>query len=182
MLCLKTKSTFYSKSACTFFSLIICNNKQCFEFTCIHIYKLEMMICLKGAHKLKSVKVMHTFCLKSKIVYVKADFTFIKEQVSVALKHICDNTGGRVLYIAVFNIYFYSCYTNISKVLKYGFWICNEFVVVVPFPQIFLDELHEHGQLHSMSSWMELYPTISSDIRFTNMLGQPGEILLFPKL
>ncbi|XP_035421991.1 pre-mRNA-processing factor 40 homolog A isoform X5 [Cygnus atratus] len=39
--------------------------------------------------------------------------------------------------------------------------------------QIFLDELHEHGQLHSMSSWMELYPTISSDIRFTNMLGQP---------
>lgn len=47
------------------------------------------------------------------------------------------------------------------------------------FPQIFLDELHEHGQLHSMSSWMELYPTISSDIRFTNMLGQPGEILFF---
>uniref|UniRef100_A0A8V0Y0N2 Pre-mRNA-processing factor 40 homolog A n=1 Tax=Gallus gallus TaxID=9031 RepID=A0A8V0Y0N2_CHICK len=41
--------------------------------------------------------------------------------------------------------------------------------------QIFLDELHEHGQLHSMSSWMELYPTISSDIRFTNMLGQPGK-------
>ncbi|KAM4626300.1 pre-mRNA-processing factor 40 homolog A isoform 2-T2 [Discoglossus pictus] len=39
--------------------------------------------------------------------------------------------------------------------------------------QIFLDELHEHGQLHSMSSWMELYPTISSDIRFANMLGQP---------
>ncbi|XP_034641853.1 pre-mRNA-processing factor 40 homolog A isoform X1 [Trachemys scripta elegans] len=41
--------------------------------------------------------------------------------------------------------------------------------------QLFLDELHEHGQLHSMSSWMELYPTISSDIRFTNMLGQPGK-------
>lgn len=50
------------------------------------------------------------------------------------------------------------------------------------FPQIFLDELHEHGQLHSMSSWMELYPTISSDIRFTNMLGQPGEILFFSHL
>lgn len=49
-----------------------------------------------------------------------------------------------------------------------------------PLLQIFLDELHEHGQLHSMSSWMELYPTISSDIRFTNMLGQPGEILFFP--
>ncbi|XP_062434140.1 pre-mRNA-processing factor 40 homolog A isoform X6 [Rhea pennata] len=44
--------------------------------------------------------------------------------------------------------------------------------------QIFLDELHEHGQLHSMSSWMELYPTISSDIRFTNMLGQPGSTAL----
>jgi hypothetical protein len=27
---------------------------------------------------------------------------------------------------------------------------------------------------------MELYPTISSDIRFTNMLGQPGEILFSP--
>ena len=79
-------------------------------------------------------------------------------------------------------MYFHSCYTNISKVLKDGFSIYNGFVVVVPFPQIFLDELHEHGQLHSMSSWMELYPTISSDIRFTNMLGQPGEILLFPNL
>ncbi|XP_018429308.1 PREDICTED: pre-mRNA-processing factor 40 homolog A-like [Nanorana parkeri] len=40
--------------------------------------------------------------------------------------------------------------------------------------QVFLDELHEHGQLHSMSSWMELYPTVSSDIRFANMLGQPA--------
>ncbi|NXN34840.1 PR40A factor, partial [Rhinoptilus africanus] len=44
--------------------------------------------------------------------------------------------------------------------------------------QLFLDELHDHGQLHSMSSWMELYPTISSDIRFTNMLGQPGSTAL----
>ena len=44
--------------------------------------------------------------------------------------------------------------------------------------QIFLDELHEHGQLHAMSSWMELYPIISSDIRFTNMLGQPGSTAL----
>lgn len=55
-------------------------------------------------------------------------------------------------------------------------------IYLFPFLQIFLDELHEHGQLHSMSSWMELYPTISSDIRFTNMLGQPGEILFFPNL
>ncbi|XP_069472534.1 pre-mRNA-processing factor 40 homolog A isoform X3 [Ambystoma mexicanum] len=44
--------------------------------------------------------------------------------------------------------------------------------------QLFLDELHEHGQLHSMSSWMELYPTLSSDIRFSNMLGQPGSTAL----
>ncbi|NWZ42166.1 PR40A factor, partial [Brachypodius atriceps] len=44
--------------------------------------------------------------------------------------------------------------------------------------QLFLDELHEHGQLHSMSSWMELYPAISSDIRFTSMLGQPGSTAL----
>lgn len=40
--------------------------------------------------------------------------------------------------------------------------------------QKFLDELHEHGQLHSMSAWMEMYPTVSADIRFNNMLGQPG--------
>lgn len=39
----------------------------------------------------------------------------------------------------------------------------------------FLDELHDHGQLHSMSSWMEMYPSLSSDIRFANMLGQPGK-------
>uniref|UniRef100_A0A8C5HYH6 Pre-mRNA-processing factor 40 homolog A n=1 Tax=Gouania willdenowi TaxID=441366 RepID=A0A8C5HYH6_GOUWI len=38
----------------------------------------------------------------------------------------------------------------------------------------FLDELHDHGQLHSMSAWMEMYPALSSDIRFANMLGQPG--------
>lgn len=41
--------------------------------------------------------------------------------------------------------------------------------------QKFLDELHDHGQLHSMSAWMEMYPTLSSDIRFANMLGQPGK-------
>uniref|UniRef100_A0A3B4EW03 Pre-mRNA-processing factor 40 homolog A n=1 Tax=Pundamilia nyererei TaxID=303518 RepID=A0A3B4EW03_9CICH len=40
--------------------------------------------------------------------------------------------------------------------------------------QKFLDELHDHGQLHSMSAWMEMYPTLSSDIRFANMLGQPS--------
>uniref|UniRef100_A0A8C2IBE5 Pre-mRNA-processing factor 40 homolog A n=1 Tax=Cyprinus carpio TaxID=7962 RepID=A0A8C2IBE5_CYPCA len=40
--------------------------------------------------------------------------------------------------------------------------------------QKFLDELHDHGQLHSMSAWIEMYPTVSADIRFNNMLGQPG--------
>ncbi|XP_078260004.1 pre-mRNA-processing factor 40 homolog A isoform X6 [Rhinoraja longicauda] len=40
--------------------------------------------------------------------------------------------------------------------------------------QTFLDELHESGHLHSMSTWMELYPAISADIRFSKMLGQPG--------
>uniref|UniRef100_A0A8C7UMY4 Pre-mRNA-processing factor 40 homolog A n=1 Tax=Oncorhynchus mykiss TaxID=8022 RepID=A0A8C7UMY4_ONCMY len=40
--------------------------------------------------------------------------------------------------------------------------------------QKFLDELHDNGQLHSMSAWMEMYPTVSSDIHFANMLGQPG--------
>jgi len=37
-----------------------------------------------------------------------------------------------------------------------------------------LDELHEQGKLTSMSLWVELYPIISSDIRFSAMLGQPG--------
>lgn len=37
-----------------------------------------------------------------------------------------------------------------------------------------LDSLHEDGKLHSMSSWMELYPAISSSAVFTQMLGQPG--------
>merc|ERR1739844_144881 len=37
-----------------------------------------------------------------------------------------------------------------------------------------LDELHEAGKLTSMSLWVELYPTISAEMRFTNMLGQPG--------
>ncbi|XP_072265713.1 pre-mRNA-processing factor 40 homolog B isoform X3 [Pyxicephalus adspersus] len=40
--------------------------------------------------------------------------------------------------------------------------------------QVFLDELHETGQLHSMSTWMELYPFVSTDFRFANMLGQTG--------
>jgi len=37
-----------------------------------------------------------------------------------------------------------------------------------------LDELHDHGKLTSMSLWVELYPVISSDARFLQMLGQPG--------
>jgi len=41
------------------------------------------------------------------------------------------------------------------------------------FTQV-LDELHEGGKLTSMSLWVELYPHISSDIRFSTMLGQPG--------
>merc|ERR1712141_574401 len=37
-----------------------------------------------------------------------------------------------------------------------------------------LDELHEAGKLTSMSLWVELYQAVSADIRFSNMLGQPG--------
>lgn len=39
---------------------------------------------------------------------------------------------------------------------------------------VFLDELHELGKLTSMSLWVELYPLISADTRFSSMLGQPG--------
>lgn len=34
-----------------------------------------------------------------------------------------------------------------------------------------LDHLHEEGKLTSMSLWVELYPIISADIRFSAMLG-----------
>ncbi|CAG9804715.1 unnamed protein product [Chironomus riparius] len=37
-----------------------------------------------------------------------------------------------------------------------------------------LDSLHEDGKLTSVSTWVELYPTISADLRFSAMLGQPG--------
>ncbi|KAJ8939504.1 hypothetical protein NQ314_011119 [Rhamnusium bicolor] len=37
-----------------------------------------------------------------------------------------------------------------------------------------LDHLHEEGKLTSMSLWVELYPIISADIRFSAMLGQAG--------
>lgn len=37
-----------------------------------------------------------------------------------------------------------------------------------------LDSLHEDGKLTSVSSWVELYPTISADLKFSAMLGQPG--------
>ncbi|XP_028968990.1 pre-mRNA-processing factor 40 homolog B [Galendromus occidentalis] len=40
--------------------------------------------------------------------------------------------------------------------------------------QAFLVDLHEKGKLTSMSLWSELYPTIRSDPRFNNMLGQAG--------
>lgn len=29
-----------------------------------------------------------------------------------------------------------------------------------------------------MSLWIDLYPTISNDVRFKNMLGQPGQLTL----
>uniref|UniRef100_A0A2P2HY82 Pre-mRNA-processing factor 40 homolog B-like n=1 Tax=Hirondellea gigas TaxID=1518452 RepID=A0A2P2HY82_9CRUS len=37
-----------------------------------------------------------------------------------------------------------------------------------------LDHLHDQGKLTSMSLWVELYPIISADIRFSQLLGQPG--------
>lgn len=40
--------------------------------------------------------------------------------------------------------------------------------------QTLLDELHEQGKLTSMSLWVELYPIISADLRFSAMLGQGG--------
>lgn len=37
-----------------------------------------------------------------------------------------------------------------------------------------LDELGDNGKLNSMSTWVELYPSISADLRFSAILGQPG--------
>lgn len=39
---------------------------------------------------------------------------------------------------------------------------------------LLLDSLHEDGKLTSMSTWVELYPTISADLRFSAMLGSTG--------
>ncbi|EDV57568.1 pre-mRNA-processing factor 40 homolog A isoform X1 [Drosophila erecta] len=39
---------------------------------------------------------------------------------------------------------------------------------------VLLDSLHEEGKLTSMSLWVELYPIISADLRFSAMLGQSG--------
>ena len=47
----------------------------------------------------------------------------------------------------------------------------------VNLKQNLLDELHENGKLTSMSLWVELYPIISTDLRFSAMLGQPGEFV-----
>lgn len=38
--------------------------------------------------------------------------------------------------------------------------------------QALLDSLHEEGKLTSMSLWVELYPVVSADMRFSAMLGQ----------
>ncbi|XP_050432736.1 pre-mRNA-processing factor 40 homolog B [Adelges cooleyi] len=43
---------------------------------------------------------------------------------------------------------------------------------------MFLEELHQQGKLTSMSLWKELYPIISTDIRFSALLGQPGSTAL----
>jgi len=40
--------------------------------------------------------------------------------------------------------------------------------------QKLLDDVHEQGKLTSMSLWVELYPLISVDARFSSMLGQTG--------
>ncbi|VDN01610.1 unnamed protein product [Thelazia callipaeda] len=40
--------------------------------------------------------------------------------------------------------------------------------------QIYLIELHKRGELTSISLWSELYPVISADSRFDNMLKQSG--------
>lgn len=39
---------------------------------------------------------------------------------------------------------------------------------------MFLEELHQQGKLTSISLWKELYPIISTDVRFSALLGQPG--------
>lgn len=57
--------------------------------------------------------------------------------------------------------------------------VYNDRIVINPSPspyhlQALLEELHDSGRLNSMSLWMDLYPVISQDVRFHNMLGQPG--------
>lgn len=44
---------------------------------------------------------------------------------------------------------------------------------------MFLEELHQQGKLTSVSLWKELYPIISTDVRFSALLGQPGNFYFF---
>lgn len=68
------------------------------------------------------------------------------------------------------------CNRERRKPTCFSFCLVSVVHDIFVFTKKFLDELHDHGQLHSMSSWMEMYPSLSSDIRFANMLGQPGKI------
>lgn len=48
--------------------------------------------------------------------------------------------------------------------------------------QVLLDTLHEEGKLTSMSLWVELYPVISADMRFSAMLGKFAYNIAFNKM
>ena len=47
--------------------------------------------------------------------------------------------------------------------------------------QLFLEELHDSGKLLSTSLWKVLYPVISQDQRYVDMLGQTGGCGLYFK-
>ena len=53
---------------------------------------------------------------------------------------------------------------------------------IFSYSKVLLDELHRQNHIHSMSLWSEMYPTISSDLRFSKMLGQPGRNVAYTKL
>lgn len=66
-----------------------------------------------------------------------------------------------------------SAKTVIILVYVFEYTVSQLFIGIFIF-QMFLEELHQQGKLTSVSLWKELYPFISTDIRFSALLGQPG--------
>lgn len=79
---------------------------------------------------------------------------------------------GRGIYWQLVSHNQYHLVFSVTSNCLYVFQLWQSYCILF---QVFLDELHDAGKLHSMSLWMDLYSIVSQDVRFTQMLGQTGE-------